>query len=361
MIAPYEDIFIRDHWSAMTDSPWWAPYSRDVRMQRAWRTDALNALPQDWFDIGAHPLWDAACTGSIEQVNGEVWMIDASGRRTRLHGPSVSGEAELRASLQVRPPCPATRAEVDRCLPEPCDRQGAPDHQDGAARYGPLADLYDERMPYARVNAPLWDCFGLWGYEHTLTLVHDEPSLLAYACDRLLRRAQRTVADQAAAGAQLIWIEDCMTDSLSPADYQALNLPTLRALIRTIHELGLFSVHYATGRLTDRWELVLSTGATALALEESRKGFVHDIVEIADRIEGRMALFGNLDAHQLERASLDALRIAIDRQFQAAARNHNRFIVSLGSPVTPGTSIARIRAWRELVSEAQAVFGRHPK
>ena len=52
-------------------------------------------------------------------------------------------------------------------------------------------------------------------------------------------------------------------------------------------------------------------------------------------------LFGNLDALFVERASDEELLGEVRRQINVAGR-HN-FILSLGSPLTPGTSLERVR------------------
>ena len=69
-------------------------------------------------------------------------------------------------------------------------------------------------------------------------------------------------------------------------------------------------------------------------------------------VQGRCALLGNLDAMGvLERATEDELRDEIRRQLSAGRRNGARFIMSLGSPVTPGTSVRRVRLYCDLVRE----------
>jgi uroporphyrinogen-III decarboxylase len=94
----------------------------------------------------------------------------------------------------------------------------------------------------------------------------------------------------------------------------------------------------------------MDTGADALALEEGKKGFAIDIVAVADRMRGRMALLGNVDAIGLmEHGSDDDLAAEIARQCEAGRRNRGRFVVSLGSPVTPGTPLARVRQYCDLV------------
>jgi len=68
------------------------------------------------------------------------------------------------------------------------------------------------------------------------------------------------------------------------------------------------------------------------------------------RTAGRCVVFGNLDAiGVLESGSEVELRFEVRRQLEAGRRNGNRFIMSTGSPVTPGTSVERVRLFADLV------------
>ena len=89
-----------------------------------------------------------------------------------------------------------------------------------------------------------------------------------------------------------------------------------------------------------------------MAFEESKKGFRIDIEDVVERVRGQFVMFGNLDAMGLlEKGSEEELRREISRQIAAGRRNKGRFVVSLGSPVTPGTSTERARLYCELVHE----------
>jgi len=93
-------------------------------------------------------------------------------------------------------------------------------------------------------------------------------------------------------------------------------------------------------------------GADALAFEESKKSFRIDIEDVVERVRGRFVVFGNLDAiGLLERGSDAELRQEISRQIAAGRRNKGRFAMSLGSPVTPGTPVGRVKLYCELVHE----------
>ena len=63
-------------------------------------------------------------------------------------------------------------------------------------------------------------------------------------------------------------------------------------------------------------------------------------------------MLGNLDAiGVLQDASESRLRAEIVRQIAAGRRDNGRFIMSLGSPVTPQTPISRVRFHSDLVHE----------
>ena len=143
-----------------------------------------------------------------------------------------------------------------------------------------------------------------------------------------------------------------MTDAVSPRAFARLNVPMLRLLAGEIRALGMQSIHYFCGNPSDRWDELLSTGADALSLEESKKGFDIDIEDVVERVQGRTALLGNLDAiGVLQDGSEDALRAEIARQLAAGRRNEGRFAMSLGSPVTPGTPLERVRLYCDLTHE----------
>jgi uroporphyrinogen-III decarboxylase len=98
--------------------------------------------------------------------------------------------------------------------------------------------------------------------------------------------------------------------------------------------------------------LLIAAGADALALEESKKGFVTAIEDIVEKVKGRCAVLGNLDAiNVLPNASEEQLRAEISRQIAAGRQNGSRFVMSLGSPVTPGTPAQKVRLYCDLVHE----------
>ena len=63
-------------------------------------------------------------------------------------------------------------------------------------------------------------------------------------------------------------------------------------------------------------------------------------------------VLGNLDAiNLLPKATEGELAAEITRQVAAGRRNGSRFIMSIGSPVTPGTPVSRVRRYCDLTHE----------
>lgn len=100
-----------------------------------------------------------------------------------------------------------------------------------------------------------------------------------------------------------------------------------------------------------RFENILAVEADALAFEESKKGFSIELMNIAEQLNGKRVLLGNLDSiNILQEGTQKQLKEAIEQQLTIGKRNKHRFIMSLGSPVTPQTSVERVALYCELAT-----------
>ena len=352
----YEGIYIRDHWDELTSQPWWYAQSPKLEHQLAWRREVLAAAPQDWFALPACASRAEREAVAVEQRGEEVFLIDRRrGSSRKLARPVVSGWDRQAIAAQASPEhLPESIEEIDAAVPLPAEFDAQRFAADGRADLA--AALLDEfgtdLFPLAHVSSPSWGCYGLWGFEGMMTLIADRPDLVARACRRLLAGRIQAVRQAAALGAAGVWVEECLTDMISLAAFEQLNVPPLRELIAAIRSAGMKSIYYYCGDPGGKWELLLSAGADALSLEESKKGFVIDIEDVVERAAGRCAVLGNLDAIGLLAAgSDDQLRAEIARQIAAGRRSGSGFIMSLGSPVTPGTPAGRVRRYLELAHE----------
>lgn len=364
-VTCYQSIFLRDHWEQATDAPWWAHHDPDpARAAQPW-LDLVRRTDEDWFQVRygatrqAREEISVAASGPSrpgDEAERVVWQVNRrTGERIALHRAPIGGDQPAPQGEQASPGANArTPEELEAALdavygPRP-EVFVAP--EDGSLDLAQvlLAELGETRMPIAHAPSPWWYCNSLWSFSELMERMIETPELVTLACERLLEHSLHSVHRSAAAGAGLIWIEDCMSDMISPRQCRDFSLAYVRPLVEAIRAAGMLSVHYYCGRPDDRWEFLLDTGADALALEEGKKGFAVDLLALAERLDGRMALLGNIDAIAvMEHGSAAALQAEVARQTEIGRRNRGRFVCSIGSPVTPGTPLERVRRYCDLV------------
>jgi len=352
----YEGIFVRDHWEQLTSCPWWYQYAPDIGRQVAWRREVIARTGQDWFVLPAFYSRQQRQSLSIDIRANGVFQIDRhTGEEERLAKPQVGGWSISGELHSVRPRHLAeTLDEIDALISVPSGFDPNSAATDGSNDLAAelLKEFGEDLYPICHVSSPLWGTYNLWGFEGMMTMIAARPDLVKHACRRFLARSVYAVRAAATMGAAGIWIEECMTDMISPEAFAALNVPFVRSLVEEIRAEGLKSIYYFCGNPAGKWEHLMSVDADALSLEESKKGFVIDIEDVVEKVQGRCAVLGNLDAiNILPNASEEQLRTEISRQIAAGRRNDSRFIMSLGSPVTPGTSVQRVRLYCDLVHE----------
>ncbi len=355
----YEDIFIRDHWGELTDLPWWYREAPDVERQLRWREEVMPKIGQDWFDLPSCRPRRERDRLSIEERDAGVFLLDAgTGRERRLEEPVVGGWPRGPGVGTLRPPDPPfSAADIDRRVRIPADRSAADIR---AAAEADLADALlagpaGSLLPTGYAGSPFWLCYHLWGFEELMVATARTPDLVRHACAQLLAQQTAAVRHAAALGARAIWVEECLTDWIGPDAFSRISAPPLEALIREIQALGMAAVYYYCGDPSDRWDRILALGADGLAFEEGKKGFTIDIEAVVDRVGGRMCVLGNLDAITLLEHGSDAdLAREIGRQIRAGRRNGSRFMMSVGSPVTPGTRPERVQRFLSMAREMGA-------
>ncbi len=357
----YTGIFLRDHWDDLTDRPWWTQFDPDPVERAQPEIDMVGRTGMDWFRIHLCAPKGERVAQSIEIDGDAVYLVaKAAGERRELRRPPISGT--LATAEGRKPPPPAVGVSDIDALDRIIDRHwgarpyATPERMAEDGRFDLARELTaalgNTHFAHAHVSTPLWQATSLWGYEGLMQGLYDFPKLITYACDRILESVLAEIGWYAAAGADCIWFEECMTDMIGPVQFRTLNLPLVRRMAEAVTAAGMKSIYYYCGNPHLRWDELFDSGADALALEESKKGFDIDIAEVAARSKGRMALLGNLDAiNLLPKASESDLRQEIERQCRAGAANDGRFVMSLGSPVTPDTPVRRVRTYCDLVHE----------
>jgi uroporphyrinogen decarboxylase-like protein len=349
IVLAYPEIFMRDHWEEVTDLAWWGMHSHDIPLALKAHADLLDATGEDRVRLWMSPPHEDRHRYRIEGIDGQTARrIDTrTGDEEILERPPKGGFLSSYNEGIAKGHDITSREQIDEALPiaeaETPETLAASGRDEKPKRM--LDAFCDDKMPWTQISAPFDPLPFIWGYEGLMIALIESPDLVEYALGRSLRRSLRLLANWKAVGVELIWIEECMTDQMSPEMYRRVNLPYLRRLTAAIRAEGLVGIYYYTGNPMDRLELLLASGADALALEESKKNFTIDIEDLAARVDGRMPLVGNLDAGRLlEIGPVDAIRDEIARQLDAGRRNAGRFIMGIGSPITPGTPLEHVRA-----------------
>ncbi|MHB9134105.1 MAG: uroporphyrinogen decarboxylase family protein [Armatimonadota bacterium] len=188
------------------------------------------------------------------------------------------------------------------------------------------------------------------GMMNFYTMLIEEPALIHYMSRRLLEQNIAQIRAFAAVGGDAIYIDDATAtcDMISPALYEEFSLPYLTEQVREIQRLGKKAILIYFGGIGDRVEQIASTGADVLMMEASMKGFVNDYAAIADRVAGKLCLTGNLNPYDdIERLDNEAFDQRVKQQLRLG-HQHGRYITSTGSPLTPGTSVARMQRFIEM-------------
>ncbi len=350
VVASYEGIFVRDHYDALTKTPWW-----DSTKAPSVAKDVFEASGLEWFSVAPCASRDERARQRHQRRANGVWLIDQeTGKETRLHEPMPSGTNTACSSSRHTDfdTLPSSQEEIDAAIPlnpvfDRCKFLAEGRHE-AAVAVRTAVDL----LLYSHVSSPLWSLYGRLGYEGMMILMAQDAKLASYAGHRILQNVVQQIRMISALGADAVWIEECLTDQISPDLFRQLNVPILRCCVEAIRAQGMKSLYYYCGDPWGRLDAILDVGADAFHFEESKKGFRIDIEDIVEAVGNRGVVFGNLDAiGVLQDGCEDLLRAEIHRQLRAGRKHGNRFIMSTGSPITPATPVHRVRKYTDIVRE----------
>ncbi len=358
-VVAYYSLLVRDRALEIVRPPWWWSHAPDEERRLARLGAEIETFGLDWILIPIDPPRSQR-QGQLIEADGRVHFHPADGGAPREIAPPQKGGTASSLGRDATPDLDALPDDddaIDRLVPplaQTFDRQAFL-ASGGADVAHALAKRFPGKARIMHVGSTLWSIWSLFGYEAAMTMLARHPLLMRRACENKLTHQLANVERLAAAGVQVVWIEECLSDQFSPATYREVTLPPLRTLIQTIRRHGMRSVYYYCGNPWDRFEDILSAGADALSLEEGKKGFTIDIAEVLKRVDGRCAVLGNLDAiGMLQDADSATLRREIERQWNAARQHGGRFIMSTGSPVTPDTPTRRVREYVENIRQLDA-------
>jgi len=205
------------------------------------------------------------------------------------------------------------------------------------------------------IVSTFYQCSHYLGMQNLLMMVREKTSLIEYLSQKILEKNIERIRLYAAAGGDGVYIDDAMTtnDVISLSDFERFSLPFVAEQVREVQRLGLKAILIYFGGIADRMEQICSTGADALLMETSMKNYRNDLAETAEKIHGRMALFGNLDPVDLiERGTDEQVKEKVAEQARIGRERCKGFIASTGSPITPDTPLERVQDFIRWAQEA---------
>ncbi len=346
----YNQLYFQDHVAEITGGPWWEAhrwYASSVERHMSVYRQLLQAVPFDLLQPCHSPSGNPDDVEFVERADGPYRHEKRAGTWTRLeqHASGFAFDYHANETRHV-----FSREDIDRRLPAPGpDRAPGPDEC-------PYLRLVvrefgrDHFILTGGVIGTLYSCGHHVGQTNLFTMLLDEPDLVEALCERITACNIAEIRRLAAFGGDAIYIDDATatSDMISPALYERFSLPYMKAMVDEIHRLKHKAILIYFGGVMDRVEMIAATGADALNMECSMKGFVNDLGEAARRIGDRMTLYTNIDPVTVLQDGTDAdLEVEIRRQV-AAGRAARGLVISTASPITPSTPLARVQKFLEL-------------
>ncbi len=210
----------------------------------------------------------------------------------------------------------------------------------------PLADAFGDRVFIAMndgMNGLPWIPF-----EDLMIGAMENPDLVAYAIRRQCENFMPRVLAAKACGAHAYIFSEGMGGSLgqlSPALEEHVQADAKRWFYAEVRKAGLLPLGYWLGDVRPHMRWLNSLNMAGLMIEEDKKGFALDPLEIRRMLRPETCLFGNLDSNLLLWGSPEAIRAEVRRQRRAAAEG--TFVIANGSPLVLGTPAVNLDAYME--------------
>jgi uroporphyrinogen-III decarboxylase len=194
----------------------------------------------------------------------------------------------------------------------------------------------DEVFVCVNVGAPGVQCLST--YERSMIALYDYPEGVKRLVQSRYQEALEWAKAFSTVGVHgwLISEDVAGADTISPRMYEEMLYPSDVWFFEQVARLGMVSMVYFCGDVRPLIPLIRESGAKALLIEDNRKTFSFDVVAITRQLQGKVALFGNIDTTELMLYGKPAeVEDAVRQQLRAA--EHGPFVVANGSPLAPGT------------------------
>lgn len=218
-----------------------------------------------------------------------------------------------------------------------------------------VRDYGDEVFVCVNVGAPGVQTLG--DYQRSMMALHDYPEGVRRLVQVRYEEALEWARAFATVGVHgwLISEDVAGADTISPRMYEELLYPSDCWFFEQVAQLGMVPMVYFCGDVRPLVPLLRDSGAKALLIEDNRKTFSFDVVDMVKQLQGKVCLFGNLDTTDLLlHGGPEQVEAEVRRQLRAAAEGP--FVVANGSPLVPGTPPENVDA----MIRAARQHGRYP-
>lgn len=337
--------------------PRWAWYALDGHQLAQIDIHFYESFKPDWFHLD-EGVPRSGRDYKIEEVNGEFFLVHKStGERYRIKANQSLEPVEKESALKKKKISFETKDDADiiveRSFPKCKDliRRGQTDHvEEIVKRYG------DDVLVAVNVGGPSGIIYAP-GFTQGLVMLYRKPNIMKYLIRRAYEAHLEVAEAYATAGCQA-WIisEDRIgADIIPPRLYEEFFFEPEKRYFGKIRELGMIPILYFCGNVMPLLKYIRDLGVDGLMIEESRKNFTIDIVNVKEALDGKVCVFGNLDTvNVLWKGNEDSIVKEVKKQLQAASGGG--FVASNGSPIAPGTPVKNVKRFIESVRE----YGRYP-
>lgn len=311
---------------------WWGVYKFEIAERRT-----KAPMPLEDVDILFY-----------ETFHPDSFHLGAAEIRPEFHDPRQDERARLLEEVRrLEDPAAVSRfVQMCRYTPREVREAGVYAHVERIAQryHGQAFIVMNEGNSICDILNP----GGIIGFEEGLVALLEKPDLMRELILGLYQarldwvRQLRSFGCHAYMGSETY----ASADVMSPAVYERLVFPAQQFFYSAVREAGLVPIVYFLGDVNPLIDYINELGVAALLVEESKKRFELDVVEIRKRLSPGITLFGNIDSvHTLLHSNEQDVRRAVREQMRAA--EHGRFVVANGSPIAPGTPERNVHAMIE--------------
>lgn len=172
------------------------------------------------------------------------------------------------------------------------------------------------------------------GFEEGLVMMATEKEIFSAVMDRFIEKEKALVRYGSNAGGKSILLTSYYTgaDTISPKDYAEVVFPAEKQICEEAKKHGLCVLYWFLGDLIPVLDKVKELPIDALILEQGRKGYDIDPVEIRKRIGNKLCISGF--GYELDYCKYNkkALKAEFLRQFEGTGKNG---AFAAGTPIMP--------------------------